>query len=82
MIYCYEVLSCALLHRNRFIREGVLELTHNHGTESDDSFKGSWCYAQITLKLTDGLPGYHNGNSEPKGFGHIAFSVPNMFVAF
>merc|ERR1739845_133808 len=25
---------------NRFGREGILELTHNHGTESDSSFKG------------------------------------------
>ena len=36
--------------------EGVaLELTHNHGTESDDTFKG-----------------YHAGNAEKDGFGHIA----------
>ena len=36
--------------------EGVaLELTHNHGTESDDSFQG-----------------YHAGNAEKDGFGHIA----------
>ena len=36
--------------------EGVaLELTHNHGTESDDSFSG-----------------YHAGNQEKDGFGHIA----------
>jgi len=36
--------------------EGVaLELTHNHGTESDTSFSG-----------------YHAGNQEKDGFGHVA----------
>ena len=34
-------------------REGLLELTWNHGTEKDADFK------------------YHDGNSEPQGFGHI-----------
>ena len=38
----------------------VLELTHNHGTESDDSFS------------------YHNGNTDPKGFGHIGFLVDDL----
>merc|ERR1719433_1065022 len=38
----------------------VLELTHNHGTESDPEFA------------------YHTGNTEPKGFGHIAFLVDDM----
>ena len=42
--------------------EGVLELTHNHGTESDPSFSG---YASGN---TD--PG--------KGFGHIAITVPDV----
>ena len=39
---------------------GVLELTHNHGTEE-------------ALETP-----YHNGNQEPRGFGHICFSVPDI----
>lgn len=34
----------------------ALELTHNWGSETDDSFE------------------VHNGNSEPKGYGHIGLS--------
>jgi len=44
-------------------REGILELTHNWGTEKDDSVK------------------YHNGNVDPRGFGHICFSVDNIQAA-
>ena len=43
--------------------QGVLELTHNHGTESQDG------------------PVYHDGNSEPRGFGHICLSVPDVRAA-
>ncbi|EWG13795.1 lactoylglutathione lyase [Xylella fastidiosa subsp. morus] len=42
---------------------GVLELTHNYGTETQEG--------QI----------YHNGNSEPRGFGHICISVPDLHSA-
>lgn len=44
-------------------QRGVLELTHNHGTESE--------------------PGavYHDGNSEPRGFGHLCVSVPDVRTA-
>ena len=42
---------------------GVLELTHNHGTESETGAV------------------YHDGNSEPRGFGHICVSVPDIQAA-
>lgn len=42
---------------------GVLELTHNHGSEKQASAV------------------YHNGNSDPRGFGHICISVPDIQAA-
>ncbi len=42
---------------------GLLELTHNHGTETDPSFA------------------YHDGNREPRGFGHICVAVPDIVAA-
>ncbi|GLB44986.1 putative catalyzes the conversion of hemimercaptal, formed from methylglyoxal and glutathione, to S-lactoylglutathione [Lyophyllum shimeji] len=55
-------LSADEKEKSRFTREGVLELTHNHGTESDPKFEG---YANGN---TD--PG--------KGFGHIAIAVDDV----
>lgn len=51
--------------RTRWMKSvpGVLELTHNHGTESQADFT------------------YHSGNSDPRGFGHICLSVPDVHVA-
>ncbi|KZT04295.1 glyoxalase I [Laetiporus sulphureus 93-53] len=50
---------------SRFNREGVLELTHNHGTESDSNFAG---YAS-------------GNSDPGKGFGHIAITVPDVAAA-
>lgn len=44
-------------------QRGVLELTHNHGTESEPG--------QV----------YHDGNREPRGFGHICVAVPDVRAA-
>jgi len=42
---------------------GVLELTHNYGSENQPG------------------PLYHDGNSDPRGFGHICISVPDVSAA-
>ena len=47
-----------------FEQKALLELTHNWGTENDETFAG-----------------YHNGNNDPRGYGHIGLSVPDVYRA-
>jgi len=46
-----------------FSQRGILELTHNWGTEDQADFA------------------YHDGNTQPQGFGHICFAVPDLVKA-
>jgi lactoylglutathione lyase len=57
----YLTLAILLIRCSSY--SGILELTHNHGTE--------------TLETTP----YHSGNSDPKGFGHIAITVDDVEAA-
>lgn len=54
----------ALSHGNHWTdREGIVELTHNYGTENDENYKIA------------------NGNTDPRGFGHLCISVDNIQAA-
>tara|TARA_B110000444_G_C18718392_1_gene537215 strand:- start:428 stop:970 length:543 start_codon:yes stop_codon:yes gene_type:complete len=55
----------------------------------NDNKRTTWTFSQrAMLELThnwgtedDANFSYHNGNSEPQGFGHIGFSVPDVYKA-
>src|SRR6267154_5225879 len=55
----------------------------------DDGERTAWTFSQrAVLELThnwgtesDPAFGYHDGNAQPQGFGHICFSVPDLDAA-
>ncbi|CAD7930432.1 unnamed protein product [Amoebophrya sp. A25] len=56
----------------------VLELTHNHGSESDENFKPYWSGNSGKDAPKDSPLYIENGPT--RGFGHIAFNVDDVYA--
>lgn len=65
-------------------------VAENETVPNDPGERVEWVFARPALvELThnwgtendDEFDGYHTGNAEPKGFGHIGLSVPDVYAA-
>jgi len=56
----------------------TIELTHNHGTESDPEFKGYWSGNQ-GKDVSEDSPLFMK-DGPVRGFGHIAFNVDDVYA--
>ncbi|XP_069117789.1 lactoylglutathione lyase-like [Argopecten irradians] len=86
-----KVMGMRLLKKLDFenMKFSLYFLAYNDGTEipDDEKEKTRYCFNQVaTLELTHNwgtesdpeFSSYHNGNTEPRGFGHIGMVVPNV----
>jgi len=88
-----DALGMRLLHKYHFPTMKFSLYFMGYEKEEDmpqtDEERMAWCFSRkATLELThnwgsetDEEVTYHNGNSAPKGFGHIGIAVPDLKAA-
>jgi len=88
-----DVLGMRLLHRLDFPSMKFTLFFMGYEAEEDfpttEEERLAWCFSRkATLELThnwgsemDDKVTYHNGNTDPRGFGHIGIAVPDLHEA-
>ena len=90
-----DVLGMSLLQRldfaeMRFSLYFLAYLKDGETVPEDPAERARWIFSrETTLELTHNwgtesdaaFAGYHNGNAEPRGFGHLGISVPDVEAA-